>query len=151
MEKGFALAIQLLRRRDDAADVLQEALSKLLHGKQYDQRRGSHQAWFLKVVRNGALEMIRQRKPQDEDMVAQLTDDSATPDIAAQQSDLNQILRNQLAAMPSEQTEILLLRHFHDLSYAEISEVMEIPNGTVMSRLHNARKELRQRMRSFLK
>ena len=52
--------------------------------------------------------------------------------------------------MDIAQREIVLLRDFHSLSYAEIAEVMEIQAGTVMSRLHRARKELRQRMRRYL-
>lgn len=151
MEKGFALAIQLLRCREDAADVLQESLRKLVHGKRFDARRGSRQAWFLKVVRNGALDVVRQRKPQDEEMVAQLPDEGRIPDIAAEHNELTQIVRNQIEAMPAEQREILLLRDYHDLRYAEIAEVMDIPAGTVMSRLHRARNELRQRMRKYLK
>ena len=52
--------------------------------------------------------------------------------------------------MDVAQSEIVLLRDFHNLTYAEISEVMEIRAGTVMSRLHRARQELRQRMRKYL-
>ena len=52
--------------------------------------------------------------------------------------------------MDVAQREIVLLRDFHNLTYAEISEVMAIRAGTVMSRLHRARQELRQRMRRYL-
>ena len=49
------------------------------------------------------------------------------------------------------QREIVLLRDFHDLSYTEIAEVLGIAPGTVMSRLHRARNELRKRMKKYLK
>ena len=52
--------------------------------------------------------------------------------------------------MDVAQREIVLLRDFHNLTYAEIAEVMEIRAGTVMSRLHRARQELRQRIRRYL-
>jgi len=65
-ESGFALAIQLLGRHEDAADVVQDALRKLIHSGQYDRRKGNPRVWFLKVVRNGALDALRLRRPNDD-------------------------------------------------------------------------------------
>ena len=149
-DHGFALAIQLLGRHEDAADVVQDSLRKLVHSGQYDAQRGPKRAWFLKVIRNGALDVLRKRKPEDEEAVAQLKDGDLSPAEAAEQNELKNIIRQQLAGMDVAQREIVLLRDFHNLSYAEIAEVMEIRAGTVMSRLHRARKELRQRMRRYL-
>jgi RNA polymerase sigma-70 factor (ECF subfamily) len=149
-EHGFALAIQLLGRHEDAADVVQDSLHKLVHSGQYDARRGPKRAWFLKVVRNGALDVLRKRKPEDKGAVAQLEDTDLSPAEAAEQNELKTIIQQQLDEMDVAQREIVLLRDFHDLSYAEIADVMDIRAGTVMSRLHRARKELRQRMRRYL-
>ena len=52
--------------------------------------------------------------------------------------------------MPQNQQEIILLRDHQDLSYAEIAEVLTMPAGTVMSRLHQARNELRNRMKKYM-
>ena len=150
-ESGFALAIQLLGRHEDAADVVQESLRKLVHGGRFDARRGNARAWFLKVVRNGALDALRSRKLHDADAVAELTDAAPSPDDAAESGELAQIIRRELDALPTEQREIILLRDFHDLSYGEIAEVLDIAPGTVMSRLHRARRGLRERMGRFLK
>ena len=150
MEKGFALAVQILGCEQDAADVLQDSLRKLIHSKRYDSMRGSRQAFFLKVVRNASLDLVRRRKPQDEEKVASLLDREHSPDQIAEQRELDQILRRELEQLSFDQREILLLRDFHDLSYTEIAEVMNIKKGTVMSRLHRARTELRQRMRKCL-
>ena len=150
-EHGFALAIQLLGRHEDAADVVQDSLRKLVHSGQYDAQRGPKRAWFLKVVRNGALDVLRKRKPEHEGAVAQLEDTDLSPAEVAEQNELKTIIRQQLDGMDVAQREIVLLRDFHNLSYAEIAEMMEIRAGTVMSRLHRARKELRQRIRKYLK
>ena len=149
-DHGFALAIQLLGSHEDAADVVQDSLRKLVHSGQYDAQRGPKRAWFLKVVRNGALDVLRKRKAEDEGAVAQLEDTDLSPAEATEQNELKSLIRQQLEGMDVAQREIVLLRDFHDLSYAEIAEVMEIRAGTVMSRLHRARKELRQRMRRYL-
>ncbi len=150
-ESGFALAIQLLGRHADAADVVQDSLRKLLHSGRFDARRGNARAWFLKVVRNGALDTLRRRKPHDAEAVAALPDATPAPDEAAARSELAQIIRRELDALPTEQREIILLRDFHDLSYSEIAEVLALAPGTVMSRLHRARRALRERMGKFLK
>ena len=184
IDSGFALAVQLLRHHEDAADVVQDALRKLIHSGQYDRRKGNPHVWFLKVVRNGALDALRQRRPNDDDAVANLaatapppdiavdppilsvfsrisgrwpasaTASAATidppPDIAVEREELAGIVRRQLESMPVAQREIILLRDFHDLSYAEVAEVLGIANGTVMSRLHRARYELRNRMKKYL-
>ena len=149
-DHGFALAIQLLGRYEEAADVVQDSLRKLIHSGQYDAHRGPKRAWFLKVVRNGALDVLRKRKPENEEAVAQLEDTGRSPAEAAERNELKAMIRQQLDGMAVDQREIVLLRDFHDLSYAKIAEVMEIQAGTVMSRLHRARKELRQRMRRYL-
>ena len=149
-ESGFALAIQLLGRHEDAADVVQDALRKLVHSGRYNAQKGSPLAWFLKVVRNRALDTLRQYKPNDEEAVARLAAIAPPPDIAVERQELTEIMRRQLVAMSLDQREILLLRDFHDLSYTEIAEVLGIAPGTVMSRLHRARKELRKRMKKYL-
>ncbi len=149
-EHGFALAIQLLGRHEDAADVVQDSLRKLVHSGQYDAQRGPKRAWFLKVVRNGALDVLHKRKPEDEGAVAQLENTDLSPAETTEQNEVKTLIRQQLEGMDVVQREIVLLRDFHDLNYAEIAEVMEIRAGTVMSRLHRARKELRQRMRRYM-
>ena len=68
------------------------------------------------------------------------------PDDMAETQDELRRLKRELLAMPSEQREVILLRDYHDLSYAEIATVLGVKTGTVMSRLHRARTELRRRM-----
>lgn len=150
MEKGFALAVQLMGSREDAADVLQEAWKKLLHGDSFQAKRGSRQAWFLKVVRNRSFDILRARKRHDSEEVAHLLARDPGPDTQVSERELGGILRSELDAMAPEQREIILLRDFHDLSYAEIAEVMGIAKGTVMSRLYRARTALRERVRRYL-
>ena len=150
MDKGYVLAIQLVKSPEDASDILQDSLCKLVHGRGFDRRKGTLQAWFLKVVRNRALDLIKGRKGHEPDQVEALHDEQPGPDRRAEVRELDQILRRLLDAMPAGQREIILLRDYHDLSYAEIAEVMGVRAGTVMSRLHRARTELREQMRRYL-
>ncbi len=60
--RGFALAMQMLGRRDDAADAVQDALHQLVRKwRSFDAERGELTSWFLKIVRNRCVDLIRQR------------------------------------------------------------------------------------------
>ena len=104
----------------------------------------------MKVVRNCALDILRQRKSHEPEAVEELEDPSAAPDESVEHRELLTIMRKQIDLMSFEQKESVLLRDFHGLTYAEIAEVLDIASGTVMSRLHRARIELRSRMKRSL-
>ena len=143
--------MQLLNHREDAMDVVQESLRKLVHGGQFNGKLGTHRSWFLKVVRNGSLDVLRRRKPHDPEALAHQADNNKNPDVATERNELAVLLKQELSSMPQDQQEIILLRDHQDLSYAEIADVLAMPAGTVMSRLHRARNELRNRMKKYLK
>ena len=142
--------MQLLKHREDAMDVVQDSLQKLVHGGQFNEKLGTHRCWFLRVVRTGSLDVLRRRKPPDAEALANQADNNKTPDVATERSELTGLLKRELNSMPQDQREIILLRDHQDLSYAEIAEVLAMPAGTVMSRLHRARNELRNRMKKYL-
>ncbi len=149
---GFALAVQLLGHREDAADVVQDAFRVVVSKRRlFDPGRGQPKAWFLKIVRNRCLDLLRKRRrPISSLEPGQVAADGRQrPDLVAQRSEMLELLKRQLMAMPQKQREIVLLRDYHQLSYAEIARVLSIPAGTVMSRLHRARAELRRRMERF--
>ncbi len=150
-KSGFALALRLLHHREDAADAVQDSLYQALrHRSSYDRRKGTRKAWFLKMVRNRCIDLrrkrVRQKEPPAPDWLENSPAADRRPDEHAQQRELSEIVRRHLMAMPDKHREIVLLRDYHNLSYAEIAEVLSIPSGTVMSRLHRAREELRRRV-----
>jgi RNA polymerase sigma-70 factor (ECF subfamily) len=150
---GFALAMQMLRSRDDAADAVQDSLHQLLRKRsQFDSRRGELRAWFLKIVRNRCLDLIRtrtRRRTEPTDTADLHASRQESPDEIVEKRELLDLLKSELTSMPDEQREIILLRDFHRLSYADVADVLSIPVGTVMSRLHRARLELKRRMDSY--
>ena len=150
---GFALAVQLLRNREDAADAVQDSLHAALSKRRmFDHRRGELRGWFLKIVRNRCLDLLRKRTRHQSQPVqwSELAASSVQqPDAAAEKQEMVELLRQELMALPQDQREIILLRDYHDLTYAQVAEVLSIPVGTVMSRLHRARSELRRRMEEY--
>ena len=146
--QGFALAMRILRHRDDAADAVQDAMHQLFRKQEsFDPGRGTLKAWFLKIVRNRSIDMKRKSRPSTAadqfDQFDPVDSSAARPDHATEQGELIAQVQAALAMMPEAAREIILLRDFHGLSYAEISEVLGLASGTVMSRLHRARQQLR--------
>ena len=140
---AHALATQILGDRDDAADAVQDALVKALQKPSaFDPSRGGLKTWFLSVVRHRCLDLIRRRRESGPGVDA-LATDTKNPEDAALRDENAQRVRTALGALATAQREILILRDFNDLDYAEIASVLDIPKGTVMSRLHRARLALR--------
>ena len=148
---GHALAVQLLGAHDEASDLLQDVVTGLLRSSSYDAREGSFRAWFLAIVRNRCIDLlrIRKRRPEvDVDGVDLMAPAELSPEPALERQQLEALVKRELMNLPLEQREILILREYMDFSYAEIAKVLAIPKGTVMSRLHRARLELADRIRA---
>ena len=146
---AHALAFQILGNSDDAADAVQDALTKVLsRPRAFDARKGAFKPWFLRVVRNRCYDLLRRRHPT-EATVEELVDDSANPERAAEQDQREKRLKAALASLPSDQRQIIALRDYMDLPYAEIADVLDIAKGTVMSRLHRARLALGKALKDY--
>ena len=143
---AHALATQMLGNADDAADAVHDAFAKAL-GKPaaYDAQKGSLKPWFLRVVRNSCIDLIRRRRPGESD-VEELRDPGAGPESLLEATQRDQELKRALAKLSDDQRQIVVLRDYMDLSYAEIADVLEIASGTVMSRLHRARMALKEEL-----
>jgi RNA polymerase sigma-70 factor (ECF subfamily) len=141
---AHALATQMLGNGDDAADAVHDAFVKVFRKPEaYDKNKGPLTPWFLRVVRNQCLDLIRRRRPT-EDTVDELSDSAPGPEASLEVIQRDQELQNALTKLSSGQREIIVLRDYMDLSYAEIADVLEIAQGTVMSRLHRARMALKE-------
>lgn len=143
---AHALALQLLGNTDDATDVVQDAIVKTLGPRGgYDPAVGPLAPWFLRVVRNGCIDLLRRRRPGSVD-VAELSDPGPGPQAIAEVSQRDEELHAALGRLPAEQRQVIVLRDYMDLSYAEIATVLDVPAGTVMSKLHRARMALRKEL-----
>ena len=141
---AHALATQILGNADDAADAVQDAFATVLGSPDsYDAAKGPLRPWFMRVVRNRCLDILRRRKPADNS--AELVHDPGPgPEQSLRQEQRSTVIRNALSMLSADKREIIVLRDYMDLSYAEIADVVGIAPGTVMSRLHRARLALKE-------
>ena len=147
---AYVLALQLVGNRDDALDIAQDAMLRLFQhlGRVAPER--PVRPWLFAIVRNRARDLWRSRaaRPNESldarpDLAAHLTTAAGDPEQQAARRQQARRIWTVIGALSDAHREILVLRDFHDLAYAEIAEVLGIPAGTVMSRLHAARAALR--------
>ena len=146
LNAAYNLARWLARNERDAEDVVQEAyLRALQHFRSF--KGGDARPWLLAIVRNTYYTWIRHNRapehstPFDEGTYTETPDDS-DPEMLLLKEEDKQMLRQALEKLPDDFREIIVLREFEELSYKQIAAVVEIPLGTVMSRLARARRRL---------
>jgi RNA polymerase sigma-70 factor, ECF subfamily len=138
--RALAHALRILRNRDDALDAVQDAFVSAHQGLRGFDRARSFYGWFYAILRTRCLKTIgrRRREPVDAGMdVNLLIARGLGPD-----EHLG--LERALAALSATDREVVTLRHLDGLTYEELAQYLEIPIGTVMSRLYNARRRLRE-------
>lgn len=137
----FNVALRILRDREEARDATQTAFVKAWeHLVQFD-RGHRFFSWIYRILMNEALNRATRRK-RHEELDANLQDISGAPDDDADRERLKQIVNDALLDLPSEQRDVVVLRHWLDYSYDEIGEKLGIPAKTVKSRLFSARQRL---------
>ena len=148
LDQAYTLARHLLRDEHDAQDAVQDASLRAL--RHFDGFRGGDaRAWFLAIVRNCCLTSHRRHRtdrasvPLDDDHVSAI-DEMRPTDAGAIERSEREAIERAVSALPQEYREAIILREIQELSYAQISEVVGVPIGTVMSRLSRARRRLAQ-------
>ena len=136
----FNLAARLLGSRDEALDSTQNAFVKAFeHLRSFDQNQRFF-SWIYQILRNECLNVLRSRRPSTplpDDLLA-----SGSPDDGLEQDERQAAVQAALMALTDDQREVVLLRHFTELSYDEIAASTGVPLKTVKSRLYSARQRL---------
>lgn len=125
----------------DAWELLQETWLKLLRSLHKLRDPQTLPAYLYATARNAAISRYRIRPPISEAFPEQVVDDASGDDIAAIEN--GECLRQALDQLPIHQREILTLFFLDDLTLVEVAELLEIPIGTVKSRIHHAKSALR--------
>jgi RNA polymerase sigma-70 factor, ECF subfamily len=159
--RAYRLALRVLRDEEAARDAVQDAFVKAYTALARFEGRSSFFTWFYRLVMNQCLDARRRDKSGREvafeegggqelepeasvELVPEVDGVSFAPAAQLMRKQLLEHLARAVEQLPPAARETLLLREVEGLSYAEIASTLSIPKGTVMSRLHYARKQLQR-------
>jgi RNA polymerase sigma-70 factor, ECF subfamily len=147
MTDAYLVAYGYVGNPEDARDLSQEAFVKVYQARaRFDEERPFY-PWLYRVLRNHCLNFLRRGRVEvsidDENMRREIASKQPTVLENIEGEERRRLVRAAVARLSDDHREIIVLKNFKDCSYKEIAEILDIPIGTVMSRLFYARQALR--------
>lgn len=163
-DRVFATIYRMVNRREDAEDLCQEAFVRAYHALPHFEERASFGTWIFRIAVNLSLSHRRDLKrhpiealpagaPGDNghDPQVEIADPrAARPEEATMADERRRAVHAAIQALDPESRAVVVLRDLQDQSYEEIAEELGVPVGTVRSRLHRARMELKERLKGIV-
>jgi RNA polymerase sigma-70 factor (ECF subfamily) len=150
--RAAAFALGWTGNREDALELSQEAFARAYRAlHRFDPSRPFY-PWFHRILKNLCIDHLGRARRLHEvplDDVAPIASDRSSPQERAERAERRRAVWEALRRLSPMDREILILREFQGLTYAELATVLQIPKGTVMSRLHNSRKRLRAELEAL--
>ncbi len=164
-KRVYAVAFGVLKNRHDALDCVQEGFVKVHRHLPSFQGSSSFYTWLYRIVMNLAIDQLRRRKtskpvefddgvrrdsqePGDDAIVSRMLDEN--PRKAVIRRELLEKVQLALAELPEYHRQVILLREIEGMSYEEMAEALDVPKGTIMSRLFHARKKMQEALKSYV-
>ena len=142
----YRLAVSLVGNRTDAEDVLQEAFAGAYRGAGGFRGGSTVKTWLSRILATQAAKWWRDRKGERGERLAEVASSASAAEAAVgAKMDLDAAL----AQLSPEHRQVLVLRELDGMSYDAMADSLGIPRGTVESRLHRARAELRRRLPAY--
>ncbi len=155
MQRAYFVALGFVGVHEDALDLSQEAFVRSFKAiKRFDPEKKFF-TWFYQILRNCCYNFIRDQKKNvyafseiSTHQLLELRDEENNhPDTLLEKKELAESIWNAIQKLPENEKETILLREFQEMSYREVADLLEIPIGTVMSRLYSARKKLAHQLK----
>lgn len=159
-QRVFAIAYDVVRRKEDAEDVVQESFVKAYLSLPEFRGQSSFYTWLYRIVYNLAIdyrrktsrrggETLEYEDSRQSAVTAGASEPPPSPDEAVSRSERAARIRKELDQISEDHRMVIILREVDGLNYEEIADVLKISKGTVMSRLHYARKKLQKALRDL--
>ena len=161
--RAFAIALGVVKRPEDARDVVQEAFIKVHKHVATFQGNSTFYTWLYRIVINLSIDHLRRKRKNVEWDEGFITKDDAAGDgtLVPKVEDENPsktIVRRELTAqiqaaletLPEIHRAVILLREVEGMSYEEMAQVLDVPKGTIMSRLFHARRKMQEQLNPYL-
>ncbi len=158
----FSLVLSMVKSREDAEDIVQESFVKAYLSLKNFRGESSFYTWIYRVAynmaidfqrrntrRNGVVTEVRAAGGDDEPRPVEGVARDGNPEESAHRKELAATLDEALAGLSEEHRAVIMLREVDGLSYAEIADSLGVSQGTVMSRIHYAKKYLQRALKEF--
>jgi RNA polymerase sigma-70 factor (ECF subfamily) len=155
-DRLFNTVVHVAGSREEAEDVAQEAFVQAYVKLSSFHRESAFYTWLYRIAFNIAVSRRRRKKNEvsldagREDSGREPTDDVEAPGEQLLRQERANLVHSALAALSDEHRSILVLREMEGFEYEQISEILDLPTGTVRSRLHRARLHLREQLKTVL-
>ena len=151
-ERFYRLAYRYVQNRETAEDIVQDAFLKLWEdpGRWQPERNNKFTTWFYRIVVNLCLDWQKKKRPLALDEELPLADERETPDTAMIRTQEQQVLEQEIAALPERQRMALNLCFAEGLSNQEAAEVIGVRLKALQSLIMRAKATLKERMKAYL-
>jgi RNA polymerase sigma-70 factor, ECF subfamily len=129
-----------------AEDAAQEAFVRVWQNLNSYRPKYAFRSWLYRIATNAALDSLRRERPTEELDSLSLADPGTTPERSVEENQRAKHVRRAIAQLSESLRVVLILREYQELTYQEIADTLDIPIGTVMSRLNTARVQLRHEL-----
>jgi RNA polymerase sigma-70 factor, ECF subfamily len=154
----YQLGYRMLGNRHEAEDIAQEAFIRAYVNINSFNQDLKFSTWLFRIATNLCIDRIRKKKPDyylDAEvsgtdgltMYSQLASNSPLPENELESLELQETVQKEILKLPEKYRTVIVLKYIEELSLNEISEILDMPLGTVKTRIHRGREALRQQLR----
>ncbi|HWJ79025.1 MAG TPA: RNA polymerase sigma factor SigW [Niallia sp.] len=157
-DKVFQICYRMLGNRHEAEDIAQEAFIRAYVNIQRFNIELKFSTWLYRIATNLCIDRIRKKKPDyyldaevpgtdGLNMYSQIAAEGRLPEDDVESLELQAMIQLEISKLPEKYRSVIVLKYIEELSLNEISEILELPLGTVKTRIHRGREALRKQLR----
>ncbi|QOK26368.1 RNA polymerase sigma factor SigW [Cytobacillus oceanisediminis] len=157
-DKVFQICYRMLGNRHEAEDIAQEAFLRAYVNIASFNIDLKFSTWLYRIATNLCIDRIRKKKPDyyldaevagmdGLNMYSQIASDARLPEEDVESLELQETIQREISKLPEKYRSVIVLKYIEELSLNEISETLDLPLGTVKTRIHRGREALRNQLR----
>ncbi|MEG9298630.1 RNA polymerase sigma factor SigW [Mangrovibacillus sp. Mu-81] len=159
-DKVFQICYRMLGNRHEAEDISQEAFIRAYVNIETFNQKRKFSTWLFRIATNLCIDRIRKKKPDyylDAEvagtdgltMYSQVAADVKMPEDEVENMELQETIQKEISKLPEKYRSVIVLKYIEELPLQEISEILDMPLGTVKTRVHRGREALRKQLKSL--
>lgn len=156
-DKVFQLCYRMLGNRHEAEDMAQEAFIRAYVNIHSFNIKLKFSTWIYRIATNLCIDRIRKKKPdfyldaevagtEGLNMYSQIASDTALPEDEVESLELHDTIQKEILLLPEKYRTVIVLKYIEELSLKEIGEILDMPIGTIKTRIHRGREALRKQL-----